>query len=237
MKKNLLWIAASVILIFSLTACAGATTQTPPANYLSVTGVGRTYLNPDIAYISIGVQTQSEDVASALDQNSAQAQAVADALTAQGVAAEDIQTTAFNITPQQQYSPEGQVIGTIYIVQNSVNVTVRDLQNMGKLLEAVVTAGANSINSISYDVSDKSAAVSEARRLAVEDAKAQAQELADLAGVGLGKVTGVSVYVNTPMPVTDGKYYGIGGASQVPVSAGQLVIEATSSMSYEIVSK
>lgn len=237
MKKNFLWIVASVFIILSLAACAAPTAEAPANNYLNVTGVGKTYLNPDVAYISIGVQTQSEDVATALNENTTQAQAVENALTAKGVAAEDIQTTAFNITPQQQYNPDGQIAGTIYIVQNSVNVTVRDLGSLGALLESVVSAGANTINSISYDVQDKTAAVTEARRLAVEDARAQAQELADLAGVSLGDIAALNVYVTTPIPVTDGKLYGIGGASQVPVSAGQLVIEADASISYDIVNK
>ena len=85
--------------------------------------------------------------------------------------------TNFSIWPNQQYSPDGQPTGTRYVVDNSVFVTVRKLDELGDLLDSAVAAGANSINSIQFDVSDKTEALKKAREEAVKDAKAQAQEL------------------------------------------------------------
>ena len=126
-----------------------------------------------------------------------------------GVDAKDIRTTNFSIWPNQQYGPDGQPTGTRYVVDNSVFVTVRDLDNLGDLLDSAVAAGANSINSIQFDVADKTEALKKAREEAVKDAKAQAQELADAAGVKLGEIQTISFYDSAPVPYLD--TYGKGG--------------------------
>jgi uncharacterized protein YggE len=120
-------------------------------------------------------------------------------------------------------------------VDNSVYVTVRDLQVLGKLLDVVVRSGANSINGISFDVLDKSQAVTEARRLAIESARSQAEEIAKEAGVTLGELQTMNVYASTPTtPIYEGKGGAAMGASQVPVSAGQMILRVEVNASYLI---
>ncbi len=238
MKNKTLWIFASLIIVLVLSACSGgvATPVTPSQRLINVTGTGTVYLTPDVAYINIGVRSQAEQVTEALTQNTNQAQAVASALKELGVDALDIQTSAFNVYPQQEYGPMGEVVRTVYVVENTVYVTVRDLNKLGQMLDVVVRSGANTINGIQFDILDKSAAESQARKLAVENAKKQAQELADAAGVKLGPLVAVNVYMTSPpSPFFTGK----GGvrmdmAQSVPVSAGQLVMSMDASLSYEI---
>jgi uncharacterized protein YggE len=153
-----------------------------------------------------------------------------------GIADRDIRTTNFSIWPSQQYSPEGTITGTIYMVDNTVYVIVRDLEVLGDLLDSSISAGANSINSIQFDVEDKTEALKEARAKAVEDAKAQAQELADAAGVSLVDIQTINFYDASPYPVLDGKGGGGGAeaAVAVPIQPGQLTISVTVSMTYTI---
>ena len=234
MKNRWIFIILSLVLVSVLAACQPAAKSSEYPRQIGVNGSGKVYLTPDIAYIYIGVRTQAEDVASALSENSRQAQAIADALTSRGVDAADIQTTAFNVYPQQEYTPEGQPGRITYMVENTVFVKVRNLQTLGELLDGVVRAGANSINGISFDVENRAQAEAEARRLAVEDAKAKAVELAALAGVELGEVQSVSVYSSgAPMPVYEAKG-GLGLSAGAPIAAGQLVIQIDASMTYEI---
>jgi len=246
MKKILIYVG--LIAILALSACTafqpaqganqGAAVQQSvdaPVRNLMVNGTGQVTLNPDVAYVYIGVQSQSEDVSSALSDNNAKAQAVAAALAGLGIASDDIQTSSFNIYPQQQYGPEGQVTSTVYVVNNTVYVTVRDLQQLGSLLDVVVRTGANSINGITFDVLDKSAAVSEARRLAVQSAKTQAEEMAAAAGFTLGEIQNMSVYFSQPVaPVFEAKGGFAADAGQVPLSAGQIVIRVEVSVTYFI---
>jgi uncharacterized protein len=207
-----------------------------PSRQVVVLGTGKVTLVPDVAYINIGVNTQSKNVAEALASNNQQSQALKDILKKMGVENKDIQTTSFNIYPQQQYDSSNQVIGTLYVVDNIVSLTVHNLPKLGEMLDAAVRAGANSINSIQFDVEDKDKALSEARQQAVQKAQLQAEELAKAAGVELGQILTINVLnANSPVPM-----YGMGGggfaqaASTVPVSAGQLVLTVDVSVTYEI---
>jgi uncharacterized protein len=212
----------------------GAVTRT-----ISVNGTGKVYLTPDIAYVTIGVHTENKDAAQAVAQNNAQSVKVKEALTGMGVDAKDIQTSNFSIYPQQQYDQTGKPTGEInYVVDNQLYVTVRDLEKIGDLLDTVVKAGANNIYGIQFDVADRSKAQSEARKLAVADAQAQAQELAQAAGVTLGPVQTISTSSSqTPVPVYE---KGMGGGAAVaapatvPVSAGQMVLQADVYMVFAI---
>lgn len=126
-------------------------------------------------------------------------------------------------------------MGTKYIVENTIYVTVRDLQNLGRMLDAVVSSGANSINGIQFDVVDKSIATSETQRLAAEDAKTQAQELAEAADVELGRILSLNAYsMGSPVQVFEAKVFQGQGGGNVPVAAGQLVLSMDANIVYEI---
>jgi hypothetical protein len=222
-----------------LSACGPAVVgqgSQPVTRTLNVNGLGSTNLTPDIAYIYIGVHSEGATASEVVEANKVQTNAVLDALKKAGVDEKDLRTTNFSIWPSQQYSPEGTVTGTIYMVDNTVYVTVRDLDGLGDLLDDTIAAGANSINSIQFDVADKTVAVKEARAKAVEDAKKQAQELADAAGVKLGDIQNISFYDNSPYPVFEGKGGGGGYAADtaVAIQPGQLTISVSVSITYDI---
>jgi hypothetical protein len=223
-----------------LSACGPTTINQEPqpvSRTLNVNGLGTTYLTPDIAYIYIGVHNEGATASETVAANKVQTNAVLDALKKAGVDEKDLRTTNFSIWPTQQYSPEGVATGSTYMVDNTVYVTVRDLDGLGDLLDDTISAGANSINSIQFDVADKTAAVKEARALAVEDAKTQAQELADAAGISLGDIQNISFYDNSPYPVFEGKGGG-GGAmaadTSVSIQPGQLTISVSVNITYAI---
>jgi uncharacterized protein YggE len=229
------------VLVFALvlSACGPTTIRQeaqPLSRTLNVNGLGTSDLTPDIAYIYIGVHNEGATASETVAANKVQTDAVLDALKNAGVAEKDLRTTNFSIWPSQQYSPEGTVTGSIYMVDNTVYVTVRDLNGLGDLLDETIAAGANSINSIQFDVADKTAAVKEARAKAVEDAKAQAQELADAAGLTLGEIQSISFYDNSPIPMAAGKGGGGGAMTDAAVSIqpGQLTISVSVNIAYTI---
>jgi hypothetical protein len=203
---------------------------------LSVTGSAQAALTPDIAYINIGVHSENVDPKEAVASNNVSSKAVADALKALGVDGKDILTTNFSIYPQDEWGPDGQKIGTKFMVDNTVYVTLRDLTKIGDLLGAAVKAGANSINGIQFDVADKTPYLAEARKAAVENANLQAQDLSKAAGVELGPVQSLNYY-NTYASQVPMDMKGVGGggaAAAVPVSPGQLSITVDVSVVYEI---
>ncbi len=170
---------------------------------LTVSGTGKVFITPDIAYITIGVHTEGLEAEVAVIDNNKQAQEVIDTLKDMGVEDKDIQTTNFSIYPRQEYDTNGKPTGELtYVVDNSVFVTIRDLEMVGEVLDQVVSAGANQISGIQFDVADRTASQSEARKAAVADARAKAEELAAAAGVKLGAVQTISEYTSggpTPM--------------------------------------
>jgi len=236
MKNKLFAVLAGLMIVGLLAACQGTGSSVSPVTppMISAQGTGKVYIAPDIANVYVGVRSQADDVGTALSLNNTQATAIATTLKNQGVAAEDIQTTAFNVYPQQNYNPDGTPMATVYVVENTVYIKVRNLGSLGTLLDSVVKAGANTINGISFDVEDHTAAEKEARRLAVEDAKAKAEELASLTGVTLGKLYSVNVYSSgSPQPVYEAKG-GAAAGSTTPIAAGQLVIQMDASLTYLI---
>lgn len=244
MKKNILIVVSFLLAASLLTGCAAPAVSNTAAGdvsmqrTLSVTGTGKVTLTPDIVYINIGVHTEEADVATALANNTTQSQQVADSLKQYGIEDTDIQTSAFNVYPMQNYGPQGEMLDIKYVVDNSVFVTVRDLTKLGAILNTVVTSGANNINGITFDVADRSAGESQARITAVEDAKAQAAELAEAAGAKLGKVQ----YMNVTSYTTPYGSYSLkgdaalanAGGSNVPVSAGQIQISVDVNITYEL---
>jgi hypothetical protein len=237
MKNKFLFIIAVLVLGTVLAACGPSTITVQPQpmqRTLTVTGSGMVTLTPDVAYIYIGVHTENVSVAEAVAENNTKAQAVATAIKGFGVEVKDVQTTNFSIWPQDQYDDKGNKSGTIYNVDNTVYITVRDLTKIGDLLDASIRAGANTINSIQFDVADKTEALSQARKAAVENAQKQAQELVDATGVKLGDVQTISYYDSTPLSADYGKGGGAMAASSVPVSSGQYQLTTTVTIVYEL---
>ena len=239
MRTKFVFVAVLAMALL-LSACGPTTINQAAAENvrtLNVNGVGQAFLTPDIAYIYVGVHTEGASASEAVDANKTQTAAVIESLRETGIADKDIRTTNFSIWPSQQYGPDGTVTGSVYMVDNSVYVVVRDLEGLGDLLDAAIDAGANSVNSIQFDVADKAEAVKEARAKAVEDAKRQATELAEAAGISLGELQNIQFYDASPYPMFEGKGGGGGamdGAAAVPIQPGQLTISVTVSLTYAI---
>jgi len=241
MKTKTILISAVLLVAVLLSACS-STIQAAPAQSaprtLSVNGAGKVSLKPDIAYIYVGVHTENPGAAEAVSENNTNTQKLIDALKAAGVDAKDIQTTNFSIYQNNQVGPDGKATSTNYTVDNTVNLTVRNLAQLGSLLDAAVKAGANNITNIQFDVADKTKALSQARAEAVKAAKAQADELAASAGVQLGNIQSIQYSDATPGPIMYAKGIGGGGAAAadmaVPINPGQMDITANVLLSYEI---
>jgi hypothetical protein len=230
----------TIILIAAvvLSACSASVQlgQTQPRT-LNVNGNAQVILAPDIAYVSIGVHSEAKTAADAVASNNAQTQAVIDAIKAQGVDAKDIQTTNFSVYQQEKFAPTGESLGAFFMADNTVYVTMRDITKIGDILDAAISAGANNIYGITFDVENKEAALATGRDQAMADAQAQAEQLAKAAGATLGEVQSISYYSSAPSPI----YYdnkvapaGVGGGGSVPISTGQLTLTVTVSVMYSL---
>ena len=206
---------------------------------ISVNGTGTAYSAPDIAYVSLGVEILNADVTAAVNDANARMEAIKAALSELGIPDADIRTENFNIYRETFYGPEGPTGEGQFRVNNSFRVTVRDISAVAQVLTTALEAGANSVGGVMFDIANRESVESEARGLAVEDARKVAEELAALMGVTVGEVVSISegdvlfdpYYAN---------YGGRGGAvasdvSNVPVEGGSLAVNVGVSITFELV--
>lgn len=215
------------------------TSDYSPAEIITVVGQGSVRLSPDIAQVSIGMETSAETVGEAVAVNEAQMVKILAALTAAGIDEKDIQTMNYSIQldrypePMPRTESSSAEPAPVYRVSNMVNVTIRDLETVGDVLDVVIEAGANNIWGISFTLDDPTAAQSDARAKAIEDAQARAEALAELSGVEVGPVMSISEVVGAvPVPMAAMAERAVAGGG--PISPGELEISYQVQVSYFI---
>ncbi len=188
---------------------------------ITVVGEGRVSLEPDMVTLNVGAEASASTVSEAKTEVEAHFVAIVVELEQLGFAEKDIQTLHYGIhciRDRGPVMPEGFTpeLAEEFHVTNMVRVTIRYVEKAGEVLDAVVRAGANQLHGVTYSVLDRSTWQSQARALAVADAKSRAQELAELADVELGEVISVSEVVGG-MPVSIlADERSIGGGGVVP---------------------
>jgi len=210
-----------------------------PAETITVVGQGSVSTSPDIANVSIGVETSAESISQAVEENDATMTSIMDALEELGVDVKDIQTTNYSISRdryteqvlQESASGESQAK---YLVSNMVNVTIRDLDSVGAVLDTVIEAGANDIWGISFTVDDPAEFQDEARAAAIEDAQARAGALAELNDVNLGPVMSVSEIIGTSSFQVPVAMESAAAGAGSPISPGELEITYQVQVTYFI---
>lgn len=233
-----LLVAVSII----LSACAqqGSPTSDAPAaesKVITVVGQGEAKGVPDQARVNVGVDVFEPEVTQAVEKNEATIKSIMEALAGLGIAAEDIQTSNYSLYAEQRYGDQGAEGISGYRVSNQVSVTIRDIERVSEVLEAVISAGANNIYGVEFTVSDPAALESQAREAAMQDARQRAAELAGLEGLQIGDIILISESFNQVGPLYR---YGMGGgaeAAAVPapsISPGQVSVTSQVQVSYQL---
>ena len=235
-------LARTSVLVLALAlpmgAASAAETTAPTPATITIGGTGTAYVAPDTAEITVGVVTEEADAARTHAENAAQTARVHNAVRALGVADRDIQTVHYDFS--QRYDmrdgSRSEVIG--YTAQNSVVITVRDLNNVGKIIDAALANGANRIDSLNFTASDTSAAKNEALTDAVHGAKEKAQAVASALGVRLVRIANVYADTQADMPRNE-NYMPMmmakgASASATPIAPGELSVAATVNVTYVV---
>lgn len=208
-----------------------------PTNTITVTGMGTVLGRPDIANLELGVEISGPDVAATFTEVNTTIDAVIAAVVAAGVAAEDIQTTGLDIFTEGMFGPmDGQTAQErTYRVSNRIRVTVRDIAAVGAVVNAAVSAGANSLFGLTFGIDDRATLESQARAAAMEDARARATELAALAGGTLGEVIiiddGTGDYF-TGYAAMSNRAEGLGGGASI--EPGSLSVSASLRVTFRL---
>ena len=191
-----LFLALSLAIAVPMTANAQTSPDiaiaSPQGTLLSVSASADATRVPDVATISTGVVTQAADANAAMRANAVQMDKVMAAIRAAGIAERDIQTSGINLNPQYKYleNQPPSIVG--YQASNNVNVKVRDLSKLGKVLDAFVANGANQINGPSFEVDKPDEAYDEARLAALKKARARADTYAAALGLNVRRIVSIS---------------------------------------------
>lgn len=260
MKRYILTFALIMALPFAAKAQQGTPSLTvAPANtLLTVAAEGKSLRLPDVAMFTAGVATQGATAANALAENSSAMERVITGLRNAGIAERDIQTSNLSVEPiysdpdreaavaarrsGQPYVPADLPVPNIigYRANNSVSVRQRDLKNFGRVIDTLVSAGANQVNGPSFNIDNLNPAMNDAR----VDALRQARERADLLAQAAG------MRVNRILSISDGGSYFIGASvafargavmgapppptPPAPVQPGELQMTATMTVLFEL---
>ena len=194
---------------------------------LSLSATADVQVAPDYATVQSGVVTRAVTAQQAVQDNARAMTAVFDALRRAGVTGNDVQTSQLSVSPvySDRREPETNDLTIIgYETRNTVSAKVRDTTRVGNVIDAMVTAGANNIQNVSFGAEDTSAAMDQARREAIASLLARANLFADAAGFELCGITRMSEdFARPAQPMMMARME----SASTPVAAGQLSITAT----------
>jgi uncharacterized protein YggE len=207
---------------------------------ISVTGVGQVAAAANLLLLNLAVETQAVTTSDALAENNKHTAAVLSALKDHGIQERDIQTTQLSIDPvmaqrDQDDTRPPKIVG--YRVRNGLGAKLRDIHDAGAVIDATVQAGGDAIRieGISFSFAEPSSLLSEARKLAIDDARDRAQQLTDGLGVKLGAVISISEPDFGNRPVARGREFaGLAFAASTPILSGESEVTLRVNVGYEI---
>lgn len=208
--------------------------ETEANRQISVQGKGEVTSKPDVARLNLGVQIEAQPTAKqAINQLATKFSAVEKALDATGIKKDDIKTSNVSVNPSYDYQNGQRLLG--FSANETVIVTIRDLERVGDVLTQATAAGANQAGGVSFEVDDPTALQEEAQTKAIEDARKKAERLARTLGVRLGSVKAFQVGTSQPEPpVFAAAAEAVGGDAKLSVPPGTQDHTATVTITYEL---
>lgn len=207
---------------------------------IAVEGRGEVYARPDVAVVVFSVKNEAKTVASAIEENSQKMNEVIYSVKIQGVEAKDLKTISFNLYPRYEYEeedliwPEGKRVLVGYEVIQSLQVKIREMENIGTIIQEATNAGANQAGALSFTIDDEDKHKEEARRLAIEQAEAKAEQLASQLGIKLLGIKSFSESINGVIPGIYRDSADMLEAASPNIEVGQNKIEARVNIIYKI---
>jgi uncharacterized protein YggE len=198
---------------------------------ISLTGSGSASAQADQAIVSLGVEINQMSASDAISQNAELMSAVIDAIEALSVSEDDIVTTSYSVYPQYDWTENGRIFKG-YTVTNLVQVTVKDLDIVGDVIDAAADAGANQVNGISFGLSDakREELKTKAYVAALTDAQDKADVIAETLELTLSGVQSVTEYSYTPVRSYDYAEAAMDGAvsyAPTPIMSGELSVSVS----------
>ncbi|RKF21180.1 DUF541 domain-containing protein [Altericroceibacterium spongiae] len=197
----------------------------------------RVKAEPDIVNMSAGVTTEAQTAVEAMQANAKQMNAVIKRITALGIEDRDVQTSGINLSARYDYDQQTRKqIFRGYQASNRVNITLRDIDEVGPTLDALVAAGATDLNGPNWSLDNDENVKAEARRKALDSAKKQAMEYAQWAGYSNIRLLEVSEAISRSQPIMSDRMMAVAApqAESTPIKPGMVETGVTVAVKYEM---
>jgi uncharacterized protein YggE len=204
---------------------------------LTVNADGTSEARPDMAIVNLGVTTEGQTAAAALAENARRMTALTAALRRAGIAERDIQTSNVSVYPQQVYGENQAPRITGYQANNSVTVKVRRIDNTGRVIDAAVGAGGNTVNGVSFTHADPDAQLDIARRDAIAEARRRAELYASALGLRVNRIVSVNEGggYSPPIAVAVERFAAQDNApAPTPVAPGEIETRVSVNVTFEL---
>lgn len=230
MKRSMFVLAGFVLLLAA--ALPSSAAENGNVSKLIVQGEGKANAAPDMATIVLGVETRNASAANAAADNARLMNATVASLIKAGIKQKDIQTSTYSLTTQTEEPKAGEKPKPPeFVATNQVTVQMNDTGAVGKVLDAAVSAGSNSIKSVSFDLRNPQPEKDRALTLAIKDARRKAEVAAAAAGVKLGKILEVSEGYGFVSPAARSA---VAFDFATPIQPGEMEVSASVTLTYEI---
>lgn len=226
----------NVIVIVLLWCLALPALAEDDAGRLTVSGTGYATGAPDMATLTLGVTQQEKTAGEALAAASAATSKILEALKAAGIADKDMQTSQLTLNPQWNYrNSSGQDVNEItgYVASNLLNVRIREIGEVGAVLDRVAQSGANEFRGLSFGFAEPQGKEDEARIAAIKDARRKADLMAEAAGVTLARIVSISEAGGQGRPIMMAEAR-MAADSAVPVASGEVSLQSTVTLVFEL---
>lgn len=210
------------------------TAPEPGKNIVSVQGEGIVRVVPDTAFVTLGIETSNKDMSVAQTNNKQTMNAIINELTGLGIKKEDIQTQNYNVYPDYRWENDKNIL-VGYKVSNQVRVKIENIDNTGKILDAVAAKGSNVVHGIQFTVSDENAVYHEALQIALKNAEDKAKAMVGYFGITkLSPITIAEGTQNITYPPMDLRRATTEMMDEAtPISPGEMEIRAQVSVSFQ----
>ncbi len=247
--KFLIWILAAFLIVLTISGMVGIFNKIKENKYIgrdvmirdtfSVSGSAEVYAKPDLGLITFSVKTENRTVANAMLDNSKKMNDIINSLKGLEIEEKDLKTTAFNIYPRYEYERDsGRQTLVGYEIIQSLEVKIRNLDNVGEIIQAATDKGANQVGNLSFVIDNKDEIREQARIEAIQDAKNKAEKIAKELGVNLvGAVSfNEGAQTQSSYDYLEKSALGIGGGGEMSpsIETGENKIEVNVYVVYEI---
>jgi uncharacterized protein len=233
-------VSAALALVIPTNALADD--DEPKPGLISLEGIGEVSGRPDMAVVSTGVVSEAKTAREALSANTEAMANVVSWLKGNGIEEKDIQTSGFSVQPRYTQPrvnsngerPPPRIVG--YTVSNQVTIRVRDIGNLGNILDQVVSSGSNNINGVSFTFSEPGKMLDEARARAMKDALRKANIYTDAAGISLGRITAINEQGNyyPEARFAQARTMAMASDAAVPMEAGEQTLRVQINVTWEL---